>query len=49
MVVFKSLKEIGAARSEWVGTKAMSPAQLAKQGFRVPAAISSAATHGTAR
>ena len=39
MVVFKSLKEIGEAGAEVVGSKAMSLAQLEKQGFRVPAAI----------
>jgi pyruvate,water dikinase len=39
MAVFQSLKEIGEATAELVGTKAMSLAQLAKQGFRVPAAI----------
>ena len=39
MVVFESLKEIGEAGMEVVGSKAMSLAQLAKQGFRVPAAI----------
>ena len=39
MVVFESLKDIREAKTEDVGSKAMSLAELAKQGFRVPAAI----------
>ncbi len=39
MVVFESLKEICEAGTEVVGSKAMSLAQLAQQGFRVPTAI----------
>ena len=39
MVVLESLKEIRAAGTEVVGSKAMSLAQLAEQGFRVPTAI----------
>jgi len=39
MVVFESLKEIREAGSEVVGSKALSLARLAEQGFRVPTAI----------
>ncbi len=39
MVVFESLREIRAAGTEIVGSKARSLAQLAEQGFQVPTAI----------
>ena len=39
MVVFESLKDIGEAGTEVVGSKARSLAELAEQGFRVPTAI----------
>ncbi|MDZ4200048.1 MAG: PEP/pyruvate-binding domain-containing protein, partial [Kiritimatiellia bacterium] len=39
MAVLESLKAIGDAGTERVGSKARSLAQLAEQGFRVPVAI----------